>query len=296
MSNYFDALLQASGIAVGPPADRARPAHPVQAADFGIEEVIDERPQSALEPSPPPDARLRPIAGENGRADVPAAQSAVSAPSPAARQPQPAASPPSNASSSGSSSVPDPAPAPAMASVRAPGVTRAPAQEADSTALSAPDAVMQAALRWVAAGDGALDASPAPAAKPIADGAPPAAREATDRVHAGNAAVPAASLVRDRSVADIASAVDATVVQLRDTLGPPRAQAADARGPAPLEARADGEDAAEDVVHISIGAIHVRVDAPPPPAVSVASPPPARTPPPAQAPRSGLSRRALRRI
>ena len=42
MSNYFDALLQASGIAVGPPADRATAARPVQAADFGIEEVIEE--------------------------------------------------------------------------------------------------------------------------------------------------------------------------------------------------------------------------------------------------------------
>lgn len=292
MSNYFDALLQASGIAVGPPADRATAARPVQAADFGIEEVIDERPQSAPESSPPPDARLHPIAGEKGLAGVPAAQSEVSEPSPAARLPQAssvqAASPPSRS--------PEQSPAPAMAAVRAPRVTRPPAQEAHPGALPAPDAVMQAALRWVATGDGGADAAPAPAAKPMADGGAPAAREAPYRGQPGYAAVAAEDLARDTSVADSASAVDATVVQLRDALVPPWAQAADGRAPARLEARADGDGAAEDVVHISIGTIHVRVDAPPPPAVSVASPPPARMAPPVQAPRSGLSRRALRRI
>jgi len=156
--------------------------------------------------------------------------------------------------------------------------------------------VMQAAMRWIAAGDGVTEAAPAPAAQPVSaiglPGTPPAAQRALAR----DAAVPAPAVARDSPFADIGSAVGATLVQLRDALGPPRAQAADGRVPAPLEARADGDGAAEDVVQISIGTIHVRVDAPPPPAVSVASPPLARMAPPAQAPRSGLSRRALRRI
>lgn len=300
MSNYFDALMQASGIAVGPPADRATAARPVQAADFGIDEVIDERPQSAPESSPRLDERLRPVAGENALLGMPAAQSEVSAPSPAAQLPQPssvqAQSSPPSARSIAPSIAPNRAPAPALGSVLAPRATRARAQAADGSALPAPDAVMQAALRWVATGDGGADAAPAPAAKPMPAGEVPAARAATDRMQAGDAAVAAEDLARDTSVADSASAVDATVVQLRDALVPPWAQAADGRAPAPLEARADGDGAAEDVVHISIGTIHVRVDAPPPPAVSVASPPPARMAPPVQAPRSGLSRRALRRI
>jgi hypothetical protein len=296
MSNYFDALLQASGIAVGPPDDRATAARPVQAADFGIEEVIDERPQSAPESSPRLDERLRPVAGENALVGMPAAQSEVSALSPAAQLPQASSVQAQSSSPSAPSIAPNRAPAPALGSVLAPRATRARAQAADGSALPAPDAVMQAALRWVATGDGGADEAPAPAAKPMADGGAPAAREAPYRVQPGYAAVAAEDLARDTSVADSASAVDATVVQLRDALVPPWAQAADGRGPAPLEARADGDGAGEDVVHISIGTIHVRVDAPPPPAVSVASPPLARMAPPVQAPRSGLSRRALRRI
>lgn len=53
--------------------------------------------------------------------------------------------------------------------------------------------------------------------------------------------------------------------------------------------------AKEEVVEVSIGAIHLRVDAPPPQTV-VQAPAPSPRPPPDRPPRSTLSRRALRRL
>jgi hypothetical protein len=52
----------------------------------------------------------------------------------------------------------------------------------------------------------------------------------------------------------------------------------------------------EDAVEISIGSIHVRVDAPPPPAAALTTPAPVTKPAAEPSPRSSLSRQALWRI
>lgn len=294
MNDYFDALLSASGIAASPPAARAADPRPAQAPDFGIEELIDARPQPAAVLLPRADERPRPIAGTAQRDGAVANESAGGR---AGLRPWPV--PATETTVSAPSGSADLGPAPAAAPFVAPQPKRAPAEEMVDPVPPEHDAVMQAALRWVASADRVAEAMPAPAAKPMPDGGSADAHAAAYRVQVREPADPAPEVARAMALDDIASAVGTTVVQMRDAFTPSRAQADDGRVPGPVAASADGVGAgpAEDVVQISIGTIHVRVDAAPPPAVSVAPPPLAPMALPSQqAPRSGLSRRALRRI
>ena len=275
MSDYFGALMRASGIAIGVAADIRR-ALPHDGDRVGLEATLDQTDR-AQAPSArnvgDDNVRSRQAPADlnrNGGAASDAADLLVPAEhgSPHAHEPV--------------GIVP-----PAALTPLAPTLPDSVDTTAYEPQANAAQALLQTALRWVTTGE-------ATAQQPAEQGARSESRESlTD----------ASALVTERAEIAIAPALaerDAT--RVADANEPIRAAPAarlQATAHEPLESglRASRSDAIE----VSIGAIHVRVDAPPAQTVARPAAPPAlpidRAPAASRAPHSSrLARRALRRI
>jgi hypothetical protein len=161
-------------------------------------------------------------------------------------------------------------------------------------------ALVRAAMRWVAAGTPPV--SPVPISD-VAHGVPP--REPTVRPaeeHTSSLATPRLPGRDDDGPSESPDRVPAPQAPLTLPLSvaiaaTPQPFRASLIPPAPLPPAAPS--VRDEIVEVSIGAIHVRVDAPPAQTVARPALTPAAGAPGAARPgpaRSGLSRRALRRI
>lgn len=265
MSGYFGALLRASGLGTGPPA--------APAPDFSLEHDMQVEPFGAPAVTPaPPLARKDGVTGMQAAAAplppvtpphpadmvVPASAASVQAPAP-------------SASVTGERVQPAATPARLSSDVPAAGPARA---QASTPATSAGHTAIQAALHWVAA-DPAL--APAPAARspvPAPAVTPSAAAPAyvTPAAAPARAPQPVATPARPAMAAVFPSFSPSVSPSLSPPLSPPLR---------------------DEPVDITIGAIHVRVDAP---AVQASTAPRAPAVAEARPVRSGLARRALRRL
>ncbi|KEF42616.1 MAG: hypothetical protein ER33_04965 [Cyanobium sp. CACIAM 14] len=260
MSDYFDALIRASGVAEDPgpgrpQAEQASIPPLVTPEDFGIQEIVEHRAVPAggtattitppftqqgslLEDTTPAEAGMAPV---------------EPAPSPRLLRPEAPGGSPAEAAAPESPRRDEPLPAP----IRPP---------------SGP-ARVRAALRWVADGEEAAIPSAAiagRAAHPQDAAGPTGSPELLPPMAAGglSAAPPPARLSRQ--------------TEFPATLPEPSCERP---GPGPGPARAEA-------IEVSIGAIHVRLDAPQA-TTRVTPAPPAPVP---SSPRSSLSRRVLWRI
>lgn len=149
-------------------------------------------------------------------------------------------------------------------------------------------AMVHAALRWVTAdGD-----SPGALTAVALESAPPNPVQALTTNNITAPARPAASQPGAEPMTGVTTRLPEASIPLR--VAPIRHPESTDR----LPHRPSGTrqpPAKEEVVEVSIGAIHLRVDAPPPQTVVQAPAPPPR-PPPDRPPRSTLSRRTLRRL
>ncbi|WP_349607242.1 hypothetical protein [Cupriavidus sp. DF5525] len=264
MSDYFGALMQAGGIHVG---SGESPARPVTAtlAEAGPDDAGPDAAPGADGPVQlvdEPKSTARPAAAAASQPLTEARSIAAGMPGEIPRQRVELPTPPVPASAAGL-------------------VPTAPEREASPTALAAApeaaragtpptaQAMIAAALRWISS------AEPEESAPARASGAQ-ALRGATQT-----------SAYMEEASANLPEAAPAMPLSV-----PGDSNAAWLR-PEPEWAEPPVAAAAPDTVAVSIGAIHLRVDAPPP--VAPASPA-APQQPPAPALRSGLSRRALRRI
>jgi hypothetical protein len=289
MSDYFGALLRMSGITVGAgaPAAVARLAAPsIEAAIHAERSAPAEQPQSVQGTETRAKQPSRQPAGDTAGAAPILPQNAEVAPMPVHPEASLMDTPSLRAERDGAVQAqadtaikPDAAPVPSLP------------KTAERTAAAADPplgrALVHAAMRWVAAG-------PQQAAHP--------AERAIPRGQAASIAAKVDGAVVDRTAHD-------TTVEL-DT-GRPRAfpvrelEVAQASAPRPAIAATPMASAAllavrDEIVDVSIGSIHVRVDAPGPQTVARAAvPSPAAAPRTTGAPvpaRSSLSRRAMRRI
>jgi hypothetical protein len=175
----------------------------------------------------------------------------------------------------------------------------------DAAQAATGHAMVDAAMRWVAADPRqpphAVHEAPLRPPRPLArapvDGTRPAAQQDTapDRPQPGPE--PRPELVVDRSAET--SFPDPTPLPERETRPNVLAWPRPARATAPSSAMPPTAPLArEDRIEVSIGAIHLRVDAPAAQTVAHAAPPPAAEPPAGASPfaRGALSRRALRRL
>jgi len=297
MSDYFGALMKSSGLAVGAGVASRLPmaqgSNPVP-ADYGIEEV-DGRPIAAPSgsaermdrPSSPPQT----LANRHNEADPP---------KPAAKEPPARATPPLCAFAEeagepasgleGQATLrPNPATITGPATGHAPPARAEPPLTPHPAATSPGLAMVQAAMRWVAVGEKADEAGQG---EPSASAPRFVSMDLSDGIRPGGSA---------EALADRPTAEERTEAFFKPPMAgqiayPQREESlASIRTPADRRHVANTSFAGEEVVDISIGSIHVRVDAPPPPLVALTTPPPANgnTPEP---PRSGFSRRSLWRI
>jgi hypothetical protein len=285
MSGYFDALMRSSGMTIGRSGAAPEQLEPA-ALDVDVDRTMDteanaERP-AARTSQPPVPSRVSEVAELTVPLWAPGSLAR-----PAHEEPPEAA-----ASSRGPLAAPD----------EAPGKPQAEPPKADLG-----QALVRAAMRWVAAGTPQVSpvspVSPVSSLSNLAQAVPrpePTVRPAYG--HSSSLAAPKPP-GGDRD-GQSESSIEAPSAPAPPTLSLSKVIAAKPQPfraslvpPAPLPPAA--RPVRDDVVEVSIGAIHVRVDAPPaqtvarPALTPAASAPGAARPGPA---RSALSRRALRRI
>lgn len=279
MSDYFGSLIRASGLAAG--------SHPPVAADHGITEI-------EIQPDAPP-AAITPVT-EGPRTNTQPTEIITPRPVATPTLPAPAirehAAPPGTehtelASDRPLPASPAPAPDPRGETSMAPGLPTSPAlsprpQEA------APDpgqGMVHAALRWVTADVPSPSAStevppeptpPIPAQELTTHKITPPTRPSVNPPEAGP--VPGATTLPPEATIPLRVA---PIRHPASTYPPPPWASATRR---------------DEEVEITIGAIHLRVDAPPPQTVVQAPAPIPRPPVDRPPPRSALTRRALRRL
>jgi hypothetical protein len=316
MTDYFDALIRASGLAAerrpaaaGSETTAMEPGVTSVAAtelnELDVEQVAApvervEPPAASAEPSPALPAPAAPVSGRDQTRNEPVVSTARDAVPPVtdddvAREPQTSSTP--------SAAPTDAGPAPPPRGAAAP---------LDHAAIaSSRERIVRAALDWVAADPMRL-AIPPPAAPGSPAPSPPQARERAPRPARPQAREDSvrpdsgASEIRPQArlaVGQVEPAPPFTPGEPPSLAVTPRAQrgipiepASAIERPAPRAIADHGPRQQNEVVEVSIGAIHVRVDAPAPPPAAPAPPAP-RTPLPASRPGlDGLRRRALRRI
>jgi hypothetical protein len=236
MSDYFGALLQSSGITIGTDASsRPLPTAPVP-SDYGIKEVDEYKIITQ-----PPASEHRIIT------ESPASERMPMPLNPRQNMPDPAP----REGAARASSLPESVQgnqSTANYTLIAQDEPNNP--ESKNTSPGGP-ALVQAALRWIAAGESPEQAAPEEPSSPTPQFAS---------------------------------------LDVSEDIRPHTMNEASAGKPAPFSY------IQEDAVEISIGSIHVRVDAPPPPAAALTTPAPVTKPAAEPSPRSSLSRQALWRI
>jgi hypothetical protein len=278
MSDYFAALMRSAGsIPVDAGARAGTPAPHAPGDDLREEHV------EVVAAAPPGPASVQPLAHDEAAIEEMPERSHGGAPAAAGVAPLP------SATSSPDVAVPEsvrasPLPALALPST----VPLAPVEQ-----HAAMNPVVRAALRWVAADPGNLAGAPAPGvASPSANVDPrqPAQRTETR----------ALAVERSGRRSPIDPAVPALhragpaprqVAPQMDLSPAPRSPRMATREEVAREARGDAQR-----VEVSIGTIHVRVDAPEPRVVAQPAAPPPRPAPAPPAERSGFSRCRLPRL
>lgn len=321
MSGYFDGLMRASGLALGAGSAAApvtapawQPVLPAQTNEGALTEASAVRDAIAdAEAAVPQRARapgLVSVEGQHLRAQPPDRGTASESSASPAATPLPHRAGPD----ASENALRQRAPSPADATTReatsprgpAPTTVASPARPAGATER---DRLIQAAMRWIAADPAALPqpdparfVDPSLAAQLGAPGTAPRPPEAAARMDtrsaSGNTAATATFHDAGAPVWDApaltrtAPPAERTDSTLADPPSPPQARAlAQALATLPASPAAPRQDP----VQVTIGTIHLRVDAPAPPALQTA-PAPRAAPMPAVPPRSGLSRRGLRRL
>ena len=307
MSDYFGALIRSSGMAIGPGVSASAPERlPASAAvpDLGLVELDVQRdaPPPAPPMLPPAVPPTPPVLPPAVPPTPPVQTHAVSEAPPAGARQKSEALPPERVA----------AEVPAVAAVEAtvtpparpaapehPGPARWPLTPSGAVAPALSghsdlgQAMVRAVIQWVAAVPPRPMASPAGLPRPRPT--PPMLAMDTSTHQMGWPADP------PESVAEICPAPRAGAPPPPSIVTPIRVapiQPVESIERAAVRATANDPAASEEVVEVSIGAIHVRVDAP---AVQTVAPPSALAaatrPLTDRAPdRSGLARRALRRI
>jgi hypothetical protein len=236
MSDYFGALLQSSGITIGADASsRPLPTAPVP-SDYGIEEVDEYK---IITQPPAAEHRIITESSASERMTTPL------------NPKQNLADPAPREGVAHASSLPESMQENQSTANYILIAQDEPSNPESKNASPGGPALVQAALRWIAAGESPEQTAPEEPSSPTPQFASLDVPEEI-RTHAMNEA-PAGK-------------------------------------PAPFSY------IQEDTVEISIGSIHVRVDAPPPPAAALTTPSPVTKPAAEPPPRSSLSRQALWRI
>lgn len=290
MSDYFGALIQASGLSVeGETVSRGNivPYGTPSPTDYGLME-IDQHIRVANHESSV--NRHMPFDPVQSRTDVATQDSTVGSEVGVApihsvvEKARPATIVPMVGAQAA-----DPLERDRSAIDEVPSRTTEPSQPHSIELPPAGDAMVQAALRWVASGESHTAAASEPEPVPIRQVGPsvmPREVRASDRpealmsklVNKERPESPPSSLLmplgRTQGAED--------PVAFHDSIPHRGVQANDL--------------ASENVVEVTIGSINVRVDAPPQPAAAVTAPPPTDRNVSESPPRSGLSRRTLWRI
>lgn len=285
MSDYFDGLMRSSGLRLG-----TEPVlGPSRARTPALPEI--ENVSTAVAPMTSPVA---------GPVEAPARGTpAVAASVPAPAGPMLPAVPPA-------ADAPPPAAEPVHAAAAIPTASPIPASPIPAAPPATHDRLVAAAMRWIAAGSDAPSATSQieAAESPVIPAETPPSR-ATPRPK------PTSLLEITRPDPVLPVAVSPDLDRTARVSAPPSAPPGSARAepsaatipprpPASQPPASHPRDAGvrDEGVQVSIGAIHLRVEAPPAAAVPTPSPAVPRQAPaaPPGTSRSGLSRRALRRI
>jgi len=272
MSDYFGALMNFSGLAAAPRASVPTPAGAPHATDIMesdvVREVAVDRPTAAPRRAAPLTAPLANLASAAEQASPTARLLPSPAPTPAAAE-------------TARSLAPDAISVPASPIAPAPVAATAPANMPAEHGR----ALVRAALSWVAADPESADEAPA-----LNSPTPPrqAPREPSVRPEPARAVPDDIDVAPAQARARTEPAPPARVIRFE----PPE--------PARATARPATAEAPDEIVEISIGAIHVRVDAPAPTTAARTLPAAAPSSPRSNSEpvheRSALARRALRRI
>lgn len=290
MSDYFDALIQASGLSVDSEIASRRdisPSNTPSPTDYGIVEV-DEQIRVAHNESSV--NRTMPFELVRGRTDAATQDGSV--------QPEVEVThiPAVVEQASRATTVPmveaqasDPFVGDRSAIDEAPPRTSEPSQFHSMEPPYAGAAIVQAALRWIASGENHAQAA--------------AEQESVPMRQVGPSVMPKEVQAFGQSEASKSKVVSKERLEsFPSSLLVPPGRTQEAEDPVtlhdsvphrPVQAH---DPASENVVEVTIGSINVRVDAPPPPAVAVTAPSPALRAAAEVPPRSGLSRRTLWRI
>jgi hypothetical protein len=275
MSDYFDGLMRSSGLPLGQapvlgpsPRDAAPLTEidvevPAAAPLIGPLDVTAQAVQHAFAALPVPRGSAlapQPVSSKTAPVMAPAPASAELPPQVDEVKPSPAAAPPASAL----------APLAAFPAVE-PTMSR--------------ERITQAAMRWVAAGPAQAPTDPVPA-------------DTTPATSAEMRPVEPPASIATATPSDPPRPPESVPTIARRIESPPPPAVPEARLPSRAVVVPTPQATPpthEDALHVSIGAIHLRVEAPLPPALQAA---PARRLPASVpvTPRSGLSRRALRRI
>lgn len=285
MSGYFDALMRSSGMDIGgrAPATAYVERSPAATASRAVETAPAS--QQAVAPIPAADSIEQPVL------EVAPARSAPSMPDADAHGAQAAFAGPDEVRPHTMTDADSVADAPAVPATR----------PAEGTKPDLGQQLVRAAMQWVAA-----DPQHVPAVAKVVPprGQPPLSRDEGTSVIAPSPVL--SRPPRDRGVDASAEPLRATVatppaldLTTHEPFAPPALPIRSARQAAAVPPVPVASSSRDEVVEVSIGAIHVRVDAPS--AQTVARP---ATMSPATGPRAGtatpvrsaLSRRALRRI
>ena len=278
MSGYFDGLMRASGLplgaapVIGPALRAAQGLELIQAQPAAGMPASAPQPASAVRQAPDPPAR--PLAAKPALPMRPKAPAAVDSAAP---------TPPARHADTATPDTPrkaEPAHAPVGAAPLLQVPERTPERPSAATAQQqgvSRERLIQAAMRWIAAEPGPV------APEPMRVTSEPGP------IERNNFGMPART-VPEPEVAEVLILADA-----------PRSAAAAAAEwlPAlpPQAPRAAAPDPGTDAgLQVSIGAIHLRVDAPQAQAQQAIPAPRHTAPQPSAAAGSGLSRRALRRL
>lgn len=254
MSSYFQRLLKAGGLTAPAPSAAAGP----------VPEIVELHEESSSQPTP-----LAPAPSPTVTVDT---KSNVTPANAAGRIQQSATAAEETVSFStpftANHSAPPPPPVhPGAASAER---TEVPAQTAASAAADVPRDVMQAVMKWIAAGQN----PPAPEAPASAVAAPLSAPVAPEPA----ASVRPAPVAPEQTAERVIEIVEEHLDSVPTPAQPPAPSVATPARP-PTNA---GAIATDGSVNVSIGSIHVRVETPPPPS----APPPARASRPADSSRS----------
>jgi len=275
MSDYFGALMRSSGLAIGGRATATAHVEP------SVVEIAVERSPPALQ-------------SRNRQTASPQQQQAV-APIPVARRVESFAPPEPLVAGTDAHEVQGGFTTPAQALPRAEAQAAADPAVAAASAVEAPNAapgqtLVRAAMQWVAADPQQVALVVPPRGRSLAAVAEQtgviATAQALREGNVGSTAQPPIAMAEHP-----AAPVDPTA---REPIRPPELLIRSARPTLATPPTPVAPFARDEVVEISIGAIHVRVDAPA--AQTVARPPATTTRAAAMPPRSALSRRPLRRI